>query len=125
MNNPLFDVDIDVEDVSDSLINRIIELETKYIILQSQIDDINNKSNNKRPYKKKDLTPDLQAIQSHYEQNKHNPKVISNIESNMIELGYSVNKQHKFPASLVKMECLKVFNMLSIEEKNKYYKSSS
>jgi len=126
MNNPLFDVDIDVEDVSNSLIDRIIELETKCIIIQSQIDDItNNKKKNKRTYKKKELTPDFKAIETHYEENKNNPKFISNIERNLIELGYSVNKQHKFPTSLVRMECLKVFNKLSTEERNKYYKSSS
>lgn len=128
LNNPLYDIDDNCHnDISvTSLTERITQLETKYNIIQSQINTmvIDNKKQNKRVYNKKELTPYLQAIHLHFKDNKNNPEVISNVERNMIDVGYSINTGHKIPVVLLKMECLKMFNKLSREEQQKYYKTS-
>lgn len=122
MDNPLYDLDNDVSYEDFVIITKqIAHLETKYNSLQSQMDQISTVINtSKRVYRKKDLSPEEKAIQLHFEDTKNSPTVIDNIQKNMREIGYCIRK---VPTTLLKIECSKIFNALTEEEKQKYYKS--
>lgn len=114
MNNPLFEFESDIKYVC---YEEFVKLRDN---LQTQIDDINHKKNVK-VVKIKEVSPEIKAIQLHYEQNKTNQDVINNIRRNMNGLGYAINKNQNIPTSLLRMECLKLFNALSTEQKQQYF----
>ena len=124
MNNPLFDFDTDASvDTYNDLYQEFVSLREKventHNCLQSQIIEITNKT--KRVYNKKEVLPEEQAILLHYEENKDSMEVLNNIQTNLMKMGYEVYPHKGIPKFLRKLECLKQFNALTTEEKQKYY----
>lgn len=120
MNNPLFDYESEsYSDLYQEFVNLRERVETTNNKLQSQINDITNKA--KRVYQKKELSPETQAIHMHYQEHKGNEEVISSIQTNMMTIGYTLYPISKMPKLLLHMECLKRFNALTKDEKQKYF----
>jgi DNA-binding transcriptional regulator GbsR (MarR family) len=119
MNNPLFEFDIE----ADSKYVRQEEFTSFQESIQSQINEINNKIKPK-VNKTKVVSPEIQAIQSHYEQNKTNQEIINNIRHKMTGIGYAINKTQNIPTSLIRMECLRLFNALTTEQRQQYFCNS-
>jgi hypothetical protein len=128
MNNPLFDFEIEpnnkdicYKDLYEEFVSLRERIEATCDNLQSQINEIAKKQGNKRVCKKKELSPEKLAIQLHFEENKNNQEVINNIHSNMENIGYIVTKNQSIPINILKMECMKLYNSLTIEQKQRYF----
>jgi transcription antitermination factor NusG len=147
MNNPLFDLDTYDDDISYKelfeevlfLRERVLQLEGSNNNLQITLDetqllkiqlentiltqtkhDKSNQSKSKRTYKRKELSKEMQMINSYYLENKNNEEIINTIKLKMNEIGYVISKKNELPVQIVKMECLKRYNELSKEEQERY-----
>jgi transcription antitermination factor NusG len=147
MNNPLFDLDTYDDDISYKelfeevlfLRERVLQLEGSNNNLQITLDetqllkiqlentiltqtkhDKSNQSKSKRTYKRKELSKEMQMINSYYLENKNNEEIINTIKLKMNEIGYVISKKNELPVQIIKMECLKRYNELSKEEQERY-----
>lgn len=146
MNNPLFDTEPYDDDISYKelfeevhyLRERISQLEVSNSNLQITLDETQvlklqlentiltqtkqmepqNNSKNKRVYKRKKVSKEIQGINAYYLENKNNEDIKRIIKTKMNEVGYDISKN--VPAQLMKMECLKRFNQLDKTEQQKY-----
>lgn len=146
MNNPLFDTDIYDNDISYNelfeevlyLRERVSQLEMSSKNLKAVLDETQQlktqlentilkqeqaiPTRNKRLYKRKEVSKEIQQRNAYYLENKNNEDILNIIKFKMNEIGYVINNKKELPQQLVKMECLKRFNELSKEEQERYIK---
>lgn len=84
------------------------------ILMQTQ----NNTKLSIKKHKKKEHTPEKKAIELHYEEHKKSKELRNIIKNNMKKAGYELDR---IPIKLLKIECLRLYNALTTEEKQKYF----
>jgi hypothetical protein len=97
-----------------------IQLENTLLLQNDDVSQEKEIKNEKREYKRKELSSSAKALKAFYVENKSNPLVLKKVSEKMSNIGFIVRSNKDLPSQLVKLECDLMFNTLANEFKNKY-----